>query len=68
MSHLQEIHESLWHHNFFFFFKNFAVKSVLFFSIVKKHALFNHALNALDQVLVRISLLDYSVYALCGCS
>lgn len=69
MSHLQEIHESLWHHRFFFsFFKEFGCLECTFFSVVKKHVLFNHALNALHQVLVRISLWDYSVCALCGFS
>lgn len=68
MSHLQEIHESLWHHRLLFFKKEFGCWECIFFSVMKKHVLFNHALNALHQVLVRISLLDYSVYALCGFS
>lgn len=33
------------------------------YSVVKKHVVFNHALNTLHQLLVRISLL---VYCLCS--
>lgn len=52
------------------FVRNLANKksTVYFFSVVKKHVLFNHALNTLYQILIGISLFVYSVYALLGCS
>lgn len=50
------------------FVRNLAVYRVLFFSVVKNHVLFNHALNTSHQILVGISLLVYSAYALLRCS
>lgn len=65
MSHLQEIYESLWHHRFG---EEFSCLQCAFITVVKKHVLFNHALNILHQLLIEISLLVWFVYALFGCS